>query len=77
MPRITSQREERKSTHTAGMSTRKSTIPALNPGFDAAAMAGGEIWVKKWVDYSSKYGLGYILTSKATGVFFNDSTKII
>jgi polo-like kinase 1 len=33
--------------------------------------------VKKWVDYSSKYGLGYILSNGATGVFFNDSSKII
>lgn len=38
---------------------------------------GPDVWVKKWVDYSSKYGLGYLLSSKATGVFFNDSTKII
>jgi polo-like kinase 1 len=36
-----------------------------------------EAWVKKWVDYSSKYGLGYILSNGSTGVFFNDSTKII
>lgn len=36
-----------------------------------------DIWVKKWVDYSSKYGLGYYLSNGATGVFFNDSTKII
>ena len=35
-----------------------------------------EVWVKKWVDYSSKYGLGYYLSNDATGVFFNDSTKI-
>lgn len=37
----------------------------------------GEVWVKKWVDYSSKYGLGYLLSNGQTGVFFNDSTKII
>jgi len=36
-----------------------------------------EVWVKKWVDYSSKYGLGYLLSNGLTGVFFNDSTKII
>ena len=35
------------------------------------------IWVKKWVDYSSKYGFGYLLTSGLTGVFSNDSTKVI
>ena len=38
---------------------------------------GPSCWVKKWVDYSSKYGLGYLLSNLATGVFFNDSTKII
>lgn len=36
-----------------------------------------EVWVRKWVDYSSKYGLGYYLSNDATGVFFNDSTKIV
>lgn len=36
-----------------------------------------KIWIKKWVDYSSKYGLGYILSNGASGVFFNDSTKIV
>lgn len=36
-----------------------------------------DIWVTKWVDYSSKYGLGYLLLNGATGVYFNDSTKII
>ena len=33
--------------------------------------------MKKWVDYSSKYGLGYYLSNESTGVFFNDSTKIV
>ena len=43
----------------------------------AAGLAkDNEVWVKKWVDYSSKYGLGYCLSNEATGVFFNDSTKI-
>lgn len=41
-----------------------------------AAIRDNEVWVKKWVDYSSKYGLGYCLSNEATGVFFNDSTKI-
>ena len=35
------------------------------------------IWAKKWVDYSSKYGLGYILSNGCGGVYFNDSSKII
>lgn len=36
-----------------------------------------DIWVKKWVDYSSKYGMGYLLNNGSTGVFFNDSSKIV
>jgi len=35
------------------------------------------VWVRKWVDFSSKYGLGYFLSNGTFGVFFNDSTKII
>lgn len=35
------------------------------------------IFVKKWVDYSSKYGLGYLLSDGSTGIYFNDSSKII
>jgi polo-like kinase 1 len=40
-------------------------------------LQGADIWVKKWVDYSSKYGLGYLLNNGFTGVVFNDSSKII
>ena len=33
--------------------------------------------VTKFVDFSSKYGLGYMLSNGSYGVLFNDSTKII
>ena len=33
--------------------------------------------VTKFVDFSSKYGIGYKLSNGAFGVLFNDSTKII
>lgn len=36
-----------------------------------------DIWVKQWVDYSNKYGLGYSLNNGTIGVFFNDFTKIV
>lgn len=29
------------------------------------------------MDYSSKYGLGYLLSDLSAGVFFNDSTKVV
>lgn len=52
--------------------------PALKDGKGGSAVEKGpDVWVKKWVDYSSKYGLGYLLSNGATGVFFNDSSKII
>lgn len=43
----------------------------------ASTAATNDIWVKKWVDYSSKYGLGYLLSNGQSGAFFNDSTKIL
>ena len=36
-----------------------------------------EIYVTKWVDYSNKYGLGYILNNGYIGIYFNDTTKIV
>ena len=54
---------------------RPNNMPAGSGGFQQQPK-DNEVWVKKWVDYSSKYGLGYCLSNEATGVFFNDSTKI-
>ena len=33
--------------------------------------------VTKFVDFSTKYGLGYMLSNGSYGVHFNDATKII
>ena len=38
---------------------------------------GPTVWVKKWVDYSTKYGLGYTLSNGSCGVYFNDNSKMI
>ena len=38
---------------------------------------GPVIYVVKFVDYSNKYGTGYLLSNGFCGVYFNDSTKII
>ena len=35
------------------------------------------IKVITYVDYSKKYGIGYILSNKQTGVYYNDNTKIL
>eukprot|EP00981_Chlorochromonas_danica_P013778 scaffold6852_cov215-Ochromonas_danica.AAC.15 len=34
-------------------------------------------WVVRYVDYTSKYGLGFLLNNGSAGVNFNDSTKIV
>jgi hypothetical protein len=38
---------------------------------------GPQVWVKSWIDYTNKYGLGYLLSTNWLGVLFNDKTKII
>ena len=58
------------------MSPISSQMTATTNG-GLAGLKGPNVWVTKWVDYSSKYGLGYLLSNQATGVFFNDSTKIV
>ena len=46
-----------------------------------ASILGAEKYPKtlitKWVDYSSKYGIGYKLSNGCYGVLYNDSTKMI
>lgn len=49
----------------------------LNAPTQASNDPASEVYVKKWVDYSSKYGLGYLLSNGCSGVFFNDYTKVI
>ena len=34
-------------------------------------------WVTRYVDYTSKYGLGFLLNDGSAGVYFNDSTKVV
>jgi len=44
------------------------------PGAEPVAPS---LWVNLWVDYSNKYGLGYLLSDGSCGVHFNDYTKIV
>jgi hypothetical protein len=36
-----------------------------------------QVWVVRYVDYTSKYGLGFLFNTGSAGVYFNDSTKIV
>ncbi|EED92780.1 predicted protein, partial [Thalassiosira pseudonana CCMP1335] len=54
---------------TAGSS---STTPKFNIYDDVTTK-----WVTRYVDYTSKYGLGFLLNDGCSGVYFNDSTKAV
>ncbi len=61
---------------------KKPTMDTMRPGAtlpksDPKKVISAAVWVKKWVDYSSKYGLGYLMSNGCFGVFFNDSSKIV
>ena len=38
---------------------------------------GPSLWVTQWIDYSKKYGIGYLFSNNCIGAVFNDNTKII
>jgi len=38
---------------------------------------GANKWVTQYVDYTSKYGLGFLFNDGSSGVYFNDSTKVV
>lgn len=44
---------------------------------DTVDIIKNDIFIVEYVDYSSKYGVGYLLSNSTFGVFYNDSTKII
>lgn len=60
--------------------------PAAGQGHAAAAggSPGAEapiqpptVWITQFLDYTSKYGFGYLMSNGAVGVYFNDATKIL
>ena len=40
------------------------------------AQGGPSVWVSRYVDYTTKYGLGFLMSDGSSGVYFNDSTKM-
>ena len=46
-------------------------------GIEIIDIKGPEIYIVKFLDYTSKYGIGYILSNGFCGVHFNDRTNII
>ena len=62
---------------TSDASGKKLSLPAKSIINKKLNKAGPTVWIKKWVDYSSKYGLGYTLSNGACGVYFNDNSKMV
>ncbi|KAL3913990.1 MAG: hypothetical protein SGILL_006274 [Bacillariaceae sp.] len=48
-----------------------------SPSLTPFTRGGPTVWVSRYVDYTSKYGLGYLLNDGSSGVYFNDSTKTV
>jgi polo-like kinase 1 len=44
---------------------------------NSGPQATSKILLSKWVDYSSKYGIGAKLSNEVYVVLFNDSTKLV
>ncbi|GMH69666.1 hypothetical protein TrLO_g11246 [Triparma laevis f. longispina] len=55
-------------------SFKSGTVPVSTP---VAPEGGAKKWVTRYVDYTSKYGLGFLLNDGSAGVYFNDSTKVV
>lgn len=55
--------------------TRKNSY--IGPSPRATTRGGPKTWVTRYVDYTSKYGLGFLLNNGCSGVYFNDSTKAV
>ena len=53
-----------------------STESSLRKQLDMHSLIA-KVWAVRYVDYTSKYGLGFLLNTGSAGVYFNDSTKIV
>ena len=58
------------------MDTEGST-KSIPPFINTTILSKKEVYVTKWIDYTDKYGLGYMLNNRLIGVYFNDNTKML
>ena len=52
-------------------------VSNMSPQPKRSSTAKATKWVSRYVDYTSKYGLGFLLNDGSSGVSFNDSTKAV
>lgn len=53
------------------------SVEAPAESITPSAALVAKVWVVRYVDYTSKYGLGFLFNTGSAGVYFNDSTKIV
>jgi polo-like kinase 1 len=77
-PQETRGNKKRRSTHmiSDGISPEQFKVKMTGNVFEGHGM-DGEVFVKRWIDYTWKYGLAYLLSNGNCGVSFIDSTRII
>lgn len=51
--------------------------PTSSPTSQTKSGLSPEVYITKYVDYTSKYGIGFLLNTKSIGVFFNDTSTIV
>ena len=55
----------------------KSRSPSPCNSLDSIVWASSSVFLDKWLDFTSKYGLCYSLTDDTHGVFFTDATTLL
>lgn len=55
----------------------RTTAAGVSTAIGVNSNWGATKWVTRYVDYTSKYGLGFLLNNGSAGVYFNDSTKAV
>jgi polo-like kinase 1 len=68
--------EKRVGRRVADAMIEKGSTASVPTDASASIASFPPVWVTKWVDYTSKYGLGYRLSDGTFGVVFNDATKM-
>ena len=71
--------EEHRGSRATSPHTDRLRLPrsSSQPSLHHESKKAKEVWVTKWVDYTNKYGLGYLLSNGLVGVWFNDATKLV
>ncbi|CAM9245204.1 unnamed protein product, partial [Phaeothamnion confervicola] len=62
---------------TATLSALSGTTAMSIRASPAAPLREPTLWVTQHVEYTAKYGVGYLLCNGSAGVYFNDATKIV